>query len=194
MVDVPDLLAAVSADLPPGYSLRPTRDPDHDWLGIEAVLPTGEVRLLAWTSDEDDGHLLDGLRTAQCELIEHELGEAWPRCPVHGTHPLRPGPGGWACPADSAGRWDYGSLSSVPVAPEPNRDDGEVRWWLDDLGWGLIAHHGGDVWVHISAIEGSGYRTLQEGERVEYRLSGSKQAKFAQRAEWVRRTSQQAGP
>ena len=190
---LPELLTAVSADLPPGYSLRITTDspPGTDWLGIEAVLPGTEVFLLAWMTSDDDAQSLHGLRTAQGELIEHVLGEAWPRCPIHGGHPLQPGLVGWACPAGSAGPWDYGTLGDVAVAAEPHREDGEVRWWLGDLGWGVLADHEGDVWVHFSAIEAEGHRSLSEGERVEYRVRDSgrgevRQGMFRQ-AEWVRR-------
>lgn len=194
VVDVPELLLAVSADLPPGYTLRLTYDspPDTDWVGIEAVLPSSEVFLLAWMTSDDDVQFLHALRTAQGELIERVLDKAWPRCPVHGTHPLRPGPVGWACPAGApAGPWDYGSLAGVPVAPETHRRDGEVRWWLDDLGWGVVASNDGDVFVHFSMIEADGYRALTEGELVEYRIktgrSGEVRQGLFRQAEWVRR-------
>ena len=70
----------------------------------------------------------------------------------------------WRTDADRS--WVYGSLSDWAIAPEPRRADGEVRWFLDDLGWGLIAHHEGDLFVLFSAIDGTGFRSLREGQRV----------------------------
>jgi len=187
-----NVLTAVSADLPAGYGLVLNEDspPGTSFVGIDARLPDGRVRNLAWMSPDPAG-LLHGLRTAQGELIEHELGEAWPRCPTHGTHPLKPREDGWRCPAGEGGPWAYGTLADVPVSPEPHREDGVVRWWLDDLGWGVVASDEGDVWVHFSAVEAQGYRSLTEGERVEYRVGTglygeARQGAFRQ-AEWVRR-------
>ncbi|HID05647.1 MAG TPA: cold-shock protein [Armatimonadetes bacterium] len=47
---------------------------------------------------------------------------------------------------------------------------GTVKWFNDRKGFGFIAQDDGgqDVFVHFSAIEGDGYRTLHEGDRVEY--------------------------
>lgn len=46
---------------------------------------------------------------------------------------------------------------------------GTVKWFNDTKGFGFItADDGQDVFVHHSAINASGYRTLQEGERVEF--------------------------
>lgn len=179
------MIAAINRDLPDGYRLRLNDNdpPEPHWIAIEAEVPNGEVQQLAWAPD--DRTLFDALRTAQGELIEHELGEAWPRCPTHGSHPLVPLSDGWHCPDDPDSRWDYGTLKNTPVAPEPDREDGEVRWWLEDEGWGVVAHHEGDLFVHFSAIEAEGYRALKEGERVEFRVSSGPQGRF-QRADWVR--------
>jgi cold shock protein len=200
VADTAELLVAISADLPSGYSLRLTHDspPGTDWIGIEVVLPSSAVFLLAWMMGDDDVQFLHALRTAQGELIEFVLGEAWPRCPAHGSHPLQPGFVGWACPVGSAGPWDYGTLANLPVAPEAYREDGEVRWWLEDLGWGVVAGDEGDVRVHFSAVEPKGYRSLTEGEKVEYRVRTGlygelRQGAFRQ-AEWVRRVRGEAGP
>ena len=47
---------------------------------------------------------------------------------------------------------------------------GIVKWFSDQKGYGFIALDGGagDVFVHHSAIDASGFRTLKEGERVEF--------------------------
>ena len=47
---------------------------------------------------------------------------------------------------------------------------GTVKWFKADKGYGFISPDGGgkDVFVHFSAIQGSGYRSLEEGARVEF--------------------------
>lgn len=46
---------------------------------------------------------------------------------------------------------------------------GTVKWFNDSKGFGFIqSEGGGDVFVHQSAIQGGGYRTLEEGQRVEF--------------------------
>ncbi len=46
--------------------------------------------------------------------------------------------------------------------------DGTVKWFSPEKGYGFIAPNGGgkDLFVHYSAIQGSGYRSLEEGQRV----------------------------
>jgi CspA family cold shock protein len=51
---------------------------------------------------------------------------------------------------------------------------GKVKWFNDQKGFGFIAaENGKDVFVHHSVIEGDGFRTLQEGETVEYEYEDS---------------------
>ncbi len=48
---------------------------------------------------------------------------------------------------------------------------GTVKWFNDSKGYGFIEHpEGEDVFVHFSAIVGSGFRTLAEGEEVEFEI------------------------
>jgi cold shock protein len=48
--------------------------------------------------------------------------------------------------------------------------EGTVKWFNSTKGYGFVTPDDGspDVFVHYSAIEGSGYRELTEGERVEF--------------------------
>ncbi len=49
-----------------------------------------------------------------------------------------------------------------------NRTTGTVKWFNGGKGYGFIAVEGGDdVFVHFSAIQGDGFRNLEEGQRVE---------------------------
>jgi len=51
---------------------------------------------------------------------------------------------------------------------------GTVKWFNESKGFGFIeADEGEDVFVHFSAIEGDGFRTLEEGARVEYEVASS---------------------
>ena len=51
---------------------------------------------------------------------------------------------------------------------------GTVKWFNGDKGYGFIeAEEGEDVFVHFSAITGSGYRNLNEGDQVEFETEDS---------------------
>jgi len=47
--------------------------------------------------------------------------------------------------------------------------EGRVKWFNDSKGYGFIERDGGsDLFVHHSAIEGNGFKTLSEGDRVSF--------------------------
>ena len=50
---------------------------------------------------------------------------------------------------------------------------GTVKWFNSEKGFGFIAPEGGgpDVFVHYSAIQSSGYRSLEENQRVEFEVT-----------------------
>jgi CspA family cold shock protein len=49
------------------------------------------------------------------------------------------------------------------------KETGTVKWFNAGKGYGFISRENGeDVFVHFSAIEASGYRTLEEGSRVSF--------------------------
>jgi len=50
---------------------------------------------------------------------------------------------------------------------------GEVKWFNNTKGWGFISQDGGqgeDIFVHFSAVNGTGYKTLIAGQRVNFDL------------------------
>ena len=48
---------------------------------------------------------------------------------------------------------------------------GTVKWFKNEKGFGFIAQDGGpDVFVHHTAIQGEGYKSLNEGDRVEFQV------------------------
>ena len=55
-----------------------------------------------------------------------------------------------------------------------DRITGTVKWFNASKGYGFIAHDGGkDVFVHFSAIQSEGYRSLNEGDKVEFSIEDS---------------------
>lgn len=58
---------------------------------------------------------------------------------------------------------------------------GKVKWFNNAKGYGFIAPDGGgdDVFVHHTAIKGDGYRTLNEGQDVEFEVEDGPKGKQA---------------
>jgi CspA family cold shock protein len=57
---------------------------------------------------------------------------------------------------------------------------GTVKWFNENKGWGFIVPDDGgdDVFVHYSAIEAEGFKTLKEGQKVDYELKLGKNGKY----------------
>ncbi len=58
---------------------------------------------------------------------------------------------------------------------------GTVKWFNSAKGFGFISREGGDdVFVHFQAIQSDGYRTLQEGQKVEFVVTQGQKGPQAQ--------------
>jgi CspA family cold shock protein len=60
---------------------------------------------------------------------------------------------------------------------------GSVKWFNGEKGFGFIAQDGGgaDVFVHYSEIQGHGFKSLDEGQRVEFEIGQGQKGPQAQR-------------
>ncbi len=57
------------------------------------------------------------------------------------------------------------------MSDTPEKVRGKVKWFNDAKGFGFIEREGGpDVFVHYSSIVGEGYKSLPEGQEVEFEL------------------------
>ncbi|ADD29041.1 MULTISPECIES: cold-shock protein [Meiothermus] len=58
---------------------------------------------------------------------------------------------------------------------------GTVKWFNAEKGYGFIAQESGpDVFVHFTAIQGQGFKSLNEGDRVEFEIEPGKNGKGPQ--------------
>ena len=63
---------------------------------------------------------------------------------------------------------------------------GTVKFFNAEKGYGFISREGGsDVFVHFSNIEGSGYKTLTEGQAVEFEVAPGRKGEEAQKVRVV---------
>jgi cold shock protein len=59
--------------------------------------------------------------------------------------------------------------------------EGKVKWFNEQKGFGFIEKdEGGDVFVHFSAIQSSGFKTLYEGQRVSFDVTQGKKGPAAE--------------
>jgi len=64
-----------------------------------------------------------------------------------------------------------GAKSQKSLSGGRTKVQGTVKWFNNSKGYGFIGRDDGpDVFVHYSAISGDGYRTLQEGDPVEFEI------------------------
>jgi CspA family cold shock protein len=60
------------------------------------------------------------------------------------------------------------------------RTKGTVKWFNGDKGFGFITQENGpDLFVHYSEIRGGGFRSLNEGDKVEFEITDGKKGKQA---------------
>ena len=63
-------------------------------------------------------------------------------------------------------------LSLLRLYIMSEREVGTVKWFNNSKGYGFIQREkGGDVFVHFRSIRGDGFRTLNEGQRVEFTVT-----------------------
>lgn len=67
------------------------------------------------------------------------------------------------------------------------RELGVVKWFNGEKGYGFIARDSGekDVFVHFSAIKAEGFRTLREGQRVEFEVVQGQKGPQAQNVDII---------
>ena len=66
------------------------------------------------------------------------------------------------------------------------KEQGTVKWFNTSKGYGFIGRDSGeDVFVHFSAIQGEGYRSLKEGERVSFDVTTGPKGLQAENVERV---------
>jgi len=67
-----------------------------------------------------------------------------------------------------------------------NRQNGTVKWFNETKGYGFITPESGpDVFVHFRAIEGTGFKTLAEGQEVSFEVVQGQKGMQAERVQVV---------
>jgi cold shock protein len=74
-----------------------------------------------------------------------------------------------------------GRIAAAPGRKEVAKvAEGTVKWFSNEKGYGFISQpEGEDVFVHFSAIETEGYKSLQEGQAVEFEVTDGPKGKQA---------------
>jgi CspA family cold shock protein len=76
---------------------------------------------------------------------------------------------------------DTGSAGWMTKETNNMATQGTVKWFNSEKGFGFIQREGGDdVFVHFSAIQGDGYRSLEDGQRVEFDVAPGRKGEEAQ--------------
>jgi CspA family cold shock protein len=97
-------------------------------------------------------------------VIEHDAA----RDPVRAAFFLVPRSKGATPPT----RWEHAGAEKTPKREVGGMAQGQVKWFNDAKGYGFITQEGGeDVFVHYSAIQASGFKSLSEGDRVEFEVT-----------------------
>ena len=65
------------------------------------------------------------------------------------------------------------------------RLNGKVKWFNDDKGFGFIEGNGKDYFVHFSAIQSQGFKSLKEGDRVTFKAEQGQKGPQAAEVEVV---------
>ena len=78
----------------------------------------------------------------------------------------------WPC-ADNVGIVGAPGVDNIPEERQYMSTQGTVKWFNSEKGFGFISPDdgGADVFAHYSAIEASGYRSLDENQRVEFEVA-----------------------
>ena len=72
-------------------------------------------------------------------------------------------------PGSYSRAWDWFCKTYERKGTVEEREVGIVKWFSDSKGYGFISRENGeDLFVHYTEITGEGFRTLDEGQRVEY--------------------------
>jgi cold shock protein len=75
------------------------------------------------------------------------------------------------CAAGGEGDTAAGNRRELQGRKSTMRITGKVKWFNNAKGYGFIERDGGsDVFVHFSAVQGNGFRTLEEGQAVEFEI------------------------